>query len=228
MEPLLKAFLKKHYSSYLSGCKRNLHDLVKIGIGWLLMGSYKIIEEIGVKLTELIQNKLLNIGIIDPLNDITLSSPDTGKLSLFLYQIVENIHSKNQNILIDNDSNIKHPPLSLSLFYLITAHTGDNSDNNNHLLMGKVLQIIHDNAILRAPLIPDSLNGDELRLILNPLSIDDLNKIWTIISESNPYKISISLEVTPVKIESLRERAVERRVTERDIDYYYHKEDEND
>jgi hypothetical protein len=75
------------------------------------------------------------------------------------------------------------------------------------------MQIFHDNAILRGSVLHESLVGEELRLILSPLSTDELNKIWSIVSGSKPYKLSVSYEVTPVRIKSMRVREV-RRVTE--------------
>jgi hypothetical protein len=38
------------------------------------------------------------------------------------------------------------------------------------------MQIFYDNAILRGSVLHESLVGEELRLILNPLSMDELNK----------------------------------------------------
>ncbi len=78
------------------------------------------------------------------------------------------------------------------------------------------MQIFHDNSILRGSVLPDSLVGDELKLIMTPLSIEDLNKICTVIYKSKPYRLSVCYEVTPVAIESLREREV-KRVTEREL-----------
>jgi hypothetical protein len=191
------------------------------------MGYYGVIEEVGSKLVDLIGNNLKGAiieTIIDPA-EVTLSSPENkpGKLSLFLYQINENAYLRNQEELIDY-SKIKFPPVSLSLFYLITVNTDD--DHHNHIIMGRVLQIIHDNAILGGSNLPVGLDGDELRLILNPLSIDDLNKLWSIVSGSKPYKLSISVEVTPVRIDSTRDQAV-KRVKERDLTFYQEKEGTN-
>lgn len=154
-------------------------------------------------------------SIIQSEDQITLSSPEEiesgKKLSLFLYQIVENDYLKNQEMQTVNSAKLNQPPLVLSLFYLITTHTQNIA--SDHLLLGKVMQIFHDNAILRGSVLHESLVGEELRLILSPLSTDELNKIWSIISGSRPYKLSVSYEVTPVRIKSMRVREV-RRVTE--------------
>jgi len=154
-------------------------------------------------------------SIIQSEDQITLSSPEEiesgKKLSLFLYQIVENDYLKNQELQTVNSEKLNQPPLVLSFFYLITTHTQNIA--SDHLLLGKVMQIFHDNAILMGSVLHESLVGEELRLILSPLSTDELNKIWSIISGSKPYKLSVSYEVTPVRIKSMRVREV-RRVTE--------------
>jgi len=138
-------------------------------------------------------------SIIENESDIAISSPDdtSGKLSIFLYKINENSYLKNQNLeKIDNE--IKGSPIFLDLFYLITPNTKDNI--NDHIIMGKIIQIINDNNILKK----DYFKQKELKLLLDSLSIDDLNKIWAMISSSTPYKLSISIEVTPLKIESMK------------------------
>ena len=154
-------------------------------------------------------------SIIESEDQITLSSPEEmgsgKKLSFFLYQITENDYLKNQDMQAVDSTTVKYPPLTLSLFYLVTPNT--QNPESDHRLLGKVMQIFHDNTILRGSVLHESLAGKELRLVLNPLSIDDLNKLWSVISKSKPYKLSACYEVTPVRIESTRERKV-RRVTE--------------
>jgi len=138
-------------------------------------------------------------SIITNESDITISSPDdaSGKLSIFLYKISENSYLRNHPLEI-NDGEIKGNPTFLDLFYLITPNTEDNI--NDHIIMGKIIQIINDNHIIKK----SYFKQDNLKLLLNSLSIDDLNKIWSMTSGSKPYKLSISIEITPLKIESMK------------------------
>ncbi len=92
-----------------------------------------------------------------------------------------------------NSTTLKYPPLSLSLFYLVTPHTQNRV--NDHIILGKVMQIFYDNAILRGSVLHESLVGEELRLILTPLSIDELNKIWNVMSKTKTYNLSVCYEV---------------------------------
>jgi hypothetical protein len=121
---------------------------------------------------------------------------------------VENGDMKNRQLEPQNDSLLKYPPLFLNLFYLITPLT--KSAENNHRLLGKVMQIFHDKGIVKDSELKGVLeNTDtELRLILNPISMEDITKLWS--SFLRPYHLSVSYEVKVVEIDSERETGGER------------------
>ena len=197
------------------------------------MSDYTAIADVGKTLIKLLWDNIKDDApantIITSEDQITLSSPEENesnkKLSLFLYQVTENAYLKNQEMQIANPTKLKNPPLPLSFFYLVTPHTGNSE--NDHIILGKVMQIFHDNSILRGSVLHENLVGEELRVILNPLSIDELNKIWNVISKSKTYKLSVCYEVTPVRIESMREREV-KRVLERKLEKYMIKVEKDD
>ena len=148
---------------------------------------------------------------IDSEAQIVLSSPEeTGeqhKLSIFLYRIEEDVYlrSAGWEEIESNDNPVARfsgPALSLRLFYMITPQA--KQDEVNHIIIGRLLQIFNDNPILKAPFLQGSLSGTELKLIFNPLTIDDMNKIWGIISRSRPYVPSLFYEVSRIYIESSR------------------------
>jgi hypothetical protein len=91
--------------------------------------------------------------------------------------------------------------------------------DSDHIILGKVMQIFHDNSVLRGSALHENLVGEELRLILSTLSMEELNKIWSILSKTKTYKLSVCYEVTPVAIDSMREREL-TRVTERELEKY--------
>nr|CBH39147.1 conserved hypothetical protein [uncultured archaeon] len=184
------------------------------------MSDYNAISDVGKTLIQLLEDNIEDASVIGK-NQITLSSPEEvepdKKLSLFLYQVTENAYLKNEELQSLNTKKLKYPPLTLSLFYLVTPNT-QNMDSD-HIILGKVMQIFHDNSILKGSILQDSLVGDELRLILSPLSTEELNKIWIVISKTKTYKLSVCYEVTPVRIDSMRKREV-KRVTERELEKY--------
>ncbi len=187
------------------------------------MSDYNAISDVGETLRKLLWDNIKDDSHVSPIigseDQITLSSPDESdkKLSLFLYQVTENAYLKNEELQSLNTKKLKYPPLTLSLFYLVTPHT-QNMDSD-HIILGKVMQIFHDNSILKGSILHENLVGDELRLILSPLSMEELNKIWSVMSKTKTYKLSVCYEVTPVAIDSMREREV-KRVTERELEKY--------
>ncbi len=188
--------------------------------------TYSTIKDVGETLIKLLWDNMKDdpqiTSIIESEGQITLDSPEEieadKKLSLFLFNIRENVFLKNQDMQ-KTDSKLKYPPIYLDLFYLVTPNT--QKRENDHVVLGKVMQIFNDNAILSGSVFKGGLEGyeEELRLILTPLTLDDVQKIWMSLKDSQPFKISICYEVTPVKIESTREIEVSP-VLRKDLDYY--------
>ena len=137
--------------------------------------------------------------------------PDTG-LSIFLYKLSENPPLRNQDFVQDRYANpvrFRNPPLALDLFYLIIPFGNSES---RQIILEKVMQLFHDYPILDKSLLSDDLintGNHELKILLNEITIDDLNKIWSLFP-NKPYRLSISYMVTPLMIPS-------SRITERDI-----------
>jgi hypothetical protein len=64
------------------------------------------------------------------------------------------------------------------------------------------MQILGEKPILRGPDLQGSLSGtgDELKVTLDALTIDDLNKLWGTLDA--PHKLCISYSVYPVPLKS--------------------------
>ena len=119
-----------------------------------------------------------------------------------------------------NPARLKNPPLSLDLFYLIIPF---GNSENRQIILEKVMQLFHDFPILDKPLLSDDLvnsGNHELKILLNELTADDMNKIWSLFPNKS-YRLSISYMITPLMIPSSRtiERAVSR-VLIKDSQYY--------
>ncbi|HVZ40982.1 MAG TPA: DUF4255 domain-containing protein [Candidatus Kapabacteria bacterium] len=182
------------------------------------MSTYNVISAVGETLRQLLLNEMKsdsavfgNAGILKSEDQITLNhpykligdgDPQANALSMFLYRIVEDADEKNRRPYPAGPTTYQYPPLPLHLFYLVTPIT--NSADNNHKLMGKVLEIMFDHAVLRGSDLQGDLKGsqEELRLILNPISLEDITKLWSAIMR--PYQLSVSYEVKVVRIDSNR------------------------
>jgi hypothetical protein len=195
------------------------------------MSNYTAIEEVGTTIINLLWDKMQETRDALPLYStkdfIVLASPadiedDDNVLCLFLYQVIENAHLKNQEMQKITSSKLRYPPLTLDLFYMLTSHAGKKNKQKRteltaleHKRLGRAMQILHDNSILPFENSQHSGNEpdirEELRITLNPMSIDDMTKIWTTF-QGKSYRPSACYLVTPVKIDSERDTSVKRVV----------------
>lgn len=189
------------------------------------MSDFTVIGDVGETLKKLLEDDPWT-GIM-PKPEITFKSPkeieeaggNTNKVSVFLYQIHENPYLKNEEPLRIDDANLRIPPLVLDLLYLVTPYSDDKTQEKYFL--GKVMQIFYDNAVLSGTALQGTLSGsdEEIKLLLNTLSLDDLTKIWSAFQNVG-YRLSLSYLVTPIKIDSTREPGV-RRVVSKEMGHSY-------
>lgn len=176
------------------------------------MGDYTVIADVGQTLIELLRENTEDL--VDPAS-IILSSPgdiepqDSPRLSLFLYQVVENAYLRNQEMSALDSTTMQYPPLTLDLCYMLTsygfAQIVDRSDRTmeEHKVLGRAMRILYDNAILKGSVLRGSLAGssEELRVTLLPVSLEELNRLWNSFPEKT-YKLSVCYIVTPVRIDT--------------------------
>ncbi len=182
------------------------------------MSDFSVVGDIGESMKKLLEDDPW-MGIL-PKPEVTFKSPkeikddggSTNKVSLFLYQVLENPHLRNEEPQRVDDSHLRTPSQVVDLFYLVTPYSDDKTQEK--YILGKVMQIFHDNAVLSGTVLQGSLSGtdEEIKLLLSPLSLDDLTKIWSAFQDV-AYRLSISYLVTPVKIDSTRELGLQRVVS---------------
>lgn len=179
------------------------------------MSEFTVVGDVGETLKKLLEDDPWT-GIA-PKPEVTFKSPkeikddggSTNKVSLFLYQIYENPHLRNEEPLRVNDSHLRTPPQVLDLLYLVTPYSDDKTQEK--YILGKVMQIFYDNAALGGTVLQGGLAGsdEEIKLIFNPITLDDLTKIWSAFQDV-AYRLSVSYLVTPVKIDSTRQTGMQR------------------
>ena len=141
----------------------------------------------------------------DSANNDTISH----QVNLFLYHVMPNAAWRNMpipNQVRQGESGM--PPLALNLYYMITAYTRDTNDIgdiSSHSLLGRVMSILHDNPVLGPGQIvmPESdvqNQVDGVRITLQPLSIEEIYRLWT--GFQTQYRMSISYEVSVVLIDT--------------------------
>jgi hypothetical protein len=121
-------------------------------------------------------------------------------ISLWLYRIQREPDTLNHPPERISASTLRRQPMPLTLHYLVCAVFEQPKDEQ--ALLGKVVQLFHDQAIVRGAALKDALEGEdhELRLVFEALTLEELARVWEAIDE--PYRISLSYSVQVVTIDS--------------------------
>lgn len=158
---------------------------------------------------------------------------EAPRVNLFLYRVSENGFLQNQEIPGAGSSGAYgHPPLSLNLHYLLTAFGNETVQDANtplfnetiaQFLLGSAMRVLHDYSILTDSLLtlrtpvgnpiihPSLLNRyEQIKLTLEPISLEDVTKIWMALSLR--YRLSAGYSVSVVQIESQSRRTFPRPV----------------
>jgi Pvc16 N-terminal domain len=128
---------------------------------------------------------------------------ETLGVSVWLYRVARMAEMLNEPPLRVSINQIARTPLPLQLHFLVTPVADDPL--TRHALLGKVLQVFNDNSILRGADLQGILQGttDQLRVVLETLSLEDLSLVWDALSE--PYQLSVSYLMQVVCIDSALE-----------------------
>jgi hypothetical protein len=157
---------------------------------------------------------------LDPaLNDTTVTALPLDKargtitsnqLNLFLYQVLPNAAWRNMDMPTSTRPGERgNPPLALDLHYLITAfgRENDTSQPFDHHLLGKAMSVLYDHALLGPDEIRIAFPGsdvenqpDRVRITFQPLSLEDISKLW--MGFATQYRVSIGYDVSVTLIES--------------------------
>jgi hypothetical protein len=174
------------------------------------MSSYMVVAAVSEALRRILWEAFNPDAVVGPIvgsesaivfkNPTETTRDSANRLSLWLYQITENEFMKNQPMLRSNgDNTSQFPPMALNLYYLVTPFAP--SGESDHLLLGKTMQVMYDNAIV---LLRDTVSdiAEELRIIFCRLSLEELTRIWEALRE--PYRLSVCYQVRVTRIDSLR------------------------
>src|SRR5277367_1694291 len=98
------------------------------------MSNFEAIRGVTWTLRKLLQDNLevpATVTLVAP--DVTVSGVNGRRINLFLYMVAESPYLRNQEIPGEGSPGAYgHPPLSLSLHYLMTAYSeGDNSNERD-------------------------------------------------------------------------------------------------
>ncbi len=182
------------------------------------MATYSVITDVGLSLVKVLREALVPELIAHP-DGVGLAHPSEKgdmNLSLYLYEIQENTDFRN-NDLIDQGGTLRYPSMALDLTYLITAHSASDVLSraiDEHRIIGRTLQVLHDHTILRGEDLEGSLAGtnESFRIVKEDIALETAISLFP----SMPYKLSLSYKVGPVFIDSTRTKPT-KRVRERQV-----------
>lgn len=134
---------------------------------------------------------------------VTPVTSDPPTVTLFLYQIVEDLSVRNRaktTRVVNGDLRVLKQPLGLCLHYMVTAWAGDR--HTEHRLLGRVLQVLYDDAILDGLELFGVLAGApaKLHVSLAPLDLEDRARVWSAIGQT--YRLSVNYEVRVVNVDA--------------------------
>lgn len=181
------------------------------------MSDYTVIADLGDSLVSLLYSELHAdpqiSGLIDSSDRISLESPadlennNSVRLSMYLYRILESPYMKNRFPLEGTGGKLRKPPLTLDLYYLLTPMVG--TPREQQIVLGKTMQTLYDRAILGGADLSGSLgaSGDEVRLVLNPVSLEELTRVWQALEI--PYRLSVCYIARVMIVDSEQQQFVQ-------------------
>jgi Pvc16 N-terminal domain len=140
-----------------------------------------------------------------------------NQLNLFLYQVQRSAAWTNMDMPRQvRQGETAVPPLPLNLYYLLTpfGQDDDTSAPFSHAVLGKAMSILHDYSMLDPADVKNAASGpllatsdldqqiERVRITFQPMSIEDLSKLWT--GFASEYRLSAAYEVAVTLIESTR------------------------
>ena len=149
-----------------------------------------------------------------PLDKARESNNTANQLNLFLYHTLPNAAWANMDMprrIVPGETGI--PALALKLYYLMTAYgRGDDTTQPfSHQVLGQAMSVLHDHPLLGAeeiraatavalPRTDLDRQIERVRITLQPLSLEELSKLWT--GLQTQYRLSVAYEATVVLIDS--------------------------
>jgi len=139
---------------------------------------------------------------------VTLNTPQEMNerpaegLSVWIYRIMRDEQRLNDPPVRLSPTELLPPPLPLKLHFLITPVTSERfgDPETEQIMMGKVLQVFYSHPLLRGSDLQAEFSGTEveLRIRLEPMSLEEITRVWEALEGS--YQLSVSYEVSVVNI----------------------------
>ena len=188
------------------------------------MSDYSVLSAVSSSLQAMLTNNVTN-ALAVPLNvPVQLfSPPDMNSqgtvpgISLWLYKVSRMAEMLNEPPERRSATQLARTPLPVLLHYLVTPMATDPLTCQT--LLGRVLQVFNDHAILRGADLRGVLQNstEQLRVSLEALTLEELSLVWEALGE--PYQLSVTYLVQVAKIDSDLELTKSSPVLEKEAMY---------
>ncbi len=185
------------------------------------MADYPVIGDVSETLRSVLEAGLAALAPpptvqVHDLQGVIPTQP--AHVTLCLYDVLEDPSAKNRprrRVPAPNGfSQIMKAPMAILLRYVVTPWSGDRV--TDHQLLGRVMQILYDDAIIHGAELKGTLAGtsDALRVTLASIPLQDRTWLWQAVQR--PYRISVTYDVRVVNLDPTAVDLV-RIVTHRDL-----------
>ncbi|MBM7868051.1 DUF4255 domain-containing protein [Heliobacterium gestii] len=166
-----------------------------------LIGNYTVFADTANTLLKLLRENLTPDPIPKP-EMIGFCSPyEKGdfRLALFLYEVKEARESYMPSV------GMRLQPLKVYLRFMLTAFSTVDLMNraiDEATILGKAMQVMHQQSLLKSSALTGTLaeNGEELHITLDPLSFEEIAKLWSFADVT--FKPSVSYTVGPIYLDT--------------------------
>lgn len=183
------------------------------------MATFNAIRDVSEILRRVLQAGVSSLGASCIVHDL-VTTPALGMtLTLTLYEISEDPSSRNRpdiRTVQNNQVSLTRSPTALLLRYLITAWSGNITDDQ--LILGRAVQTFYEHAIISGPELAGTslIDHDEaITVTMIQQTIEDRTHVWR--AYDKPYRLSIDYEVRVVKIEASHPARVQPQVRSRHL-----------
>ena len=168
------------------------------------------------------QGGVMTVSLLTPQELVELSNEG---VSLWLYRLQRDEQTLNLPARRIAADRLEQPPLPLRLHYLVSPivshETRPQAPELEQHILGKVLQVLNDLGSLRGSTLLADLAGQPLEIFvrLEPLTLEEITRVWDALDLS--YQLCISYEVSVIPIASGRAardgRPVDSVITEQGV-----------
>lgn len=159
--------------------------------------DFTSLNEVTNTLISIIQNAV-DPGVTVQVRPEILRNSELG-VGFYLYHVQENTHFKNYPALGKDGNPVAHTPMSLNLYYQLSANWKENDVEDaleEQILMSAAMKALHDNSVINTSSTGKNIN---LKITLQTLTPSESVQYWA--AAESPVRLSAYYEVSVVFLE---------------------------